>query len=133
MKYDVKFNLLDPIDNVNYEINCVVDIEESGAFNYGNGKSMSMRFSKSNELPMNNQSYDIRYDKRYSSNDEEGYIDDYYDEWIDHDITLGYFANKQAINKWIDEHENENEKILNEDKYVCYDLDLRMEEIEVIE
>ena len=66
--------------------------------------------------------------------DEDGYIDDYYDEWIDHDITLGYFANKQAINKWIDEHENENEKILNsEDKYVCYDLDLRMEEIEVIE
>ena len=65
--------------------------------------------------------------------DEDGYIDDYYDNYIDHDITLGYFANKQAINKWIDEHENENEKILNEDKYVCYDLDLRMEEIEVIE
>ena len=65
--------------------------------------------------------------------DEDGYIDDYYDKWIDRDITLGYFANKQAINKWIDEHENENEKILNEDKYVCYDLDLRMEEIEVIE
>ena len=65
--------------------------------------------------------------------DEDGYCDDYYDIWIDRDITLGYFANKQAINKWIDEHENENEKILNEDKYVCYDLDLRMEEIEVIE
>ena len=65
--------------------------------------------------------------------DEDGYIDDYYDKWIDRDITLGYFANKQAINKWIDEHENENEKILNEDKYVCYDLDLRMEEIEVIQ
>ena len=60
--------------------------------------------------------------------DEDGYCDDYYDKWIDRDITLGYFANKQAINKWIDEHENENE-----DKYVCYDLDLRMEEIEVIE
>lgn len=80
MKYDVKFNLLDPIDNVNYEINCVVDIEESGAFNYGNGKSMSMRFSKSNKLPMNNQSYDIRYDTRYSSNDEEGYIIQFIEE-----------------------------------------------------
>ena len=65
--------------------------------------------------------------------DEDGYIDDYYDDYVDHDITLGYFANKQAINKWIDEHENENEEILDEDKYVCYDLDLRMEEIEVIE
>ena len=65
--------------------------------------------------------------------DEDGYIDDYYDDYVDHDITLGYFANTKAINKWIDKHENENEEILNEDKYVCYDLDLRMEEIEVIE
>ena len=65
--------------------------------------------------------------------DEDGYIDDYYDEWIDHDITLGYFANKQAINKWIDEHENENEEIWNEDKYVCYDSELQIEEIEVIQ
>lgn len=60
--------------------------------------------------------------------DEDGYIDDYYDKWIDRDITLGYFANKQAINKWIDEHENENE-----DKYVYYDSELQIEEIEVIE
>ena len=65
--------------------------------------------------------------------DEDGYIDDYYDKWIDRDITLGYFANKQAINKWIDEHENENEEILNEDKYVCYNLELQIEEIEVIQ
>ena len=66
--------------------------------------------------------------------DEDGYIDDYYDEWIDHDITLGYFANKQAINKWIDEHENENGTILNsEDKYICSDSELQMEEIEVIQ
>ena len=34
--------------------------------------------------------------------DEDGYIDDYYDNYIDHDITLGYFANTKAINKWID-------------------------------
>ena len=60
--------------------------------------------------------------------DEDGYIDDYYDDYVDHDITLGYFANKQAINKWIDEHENENE-----DKYFCYDSELQIEEIEVIQ
>lgn len=66
--------------------------------------------------------------------DEDGYIDDYYDSWIDHDITLGYFANKQAINKWIEDHENINEEILDsEDKYVCSDSELQMEEIEVIE
>ena len=66
--------------------------------------------------------------------DEDGYIDDYYDKWIDRDITLGYFANKQAINKWIDDHENKNGAILNsEDKYICSDSELQMEEIEVIE
>lgn len=31
--------------------------------------------------------------------DEDGYIDDYYDNYVDHDITLGYFANTKAINK----------------------------------
>ena len=65
--------------------------------------------------------------------DEDGYTDDYYDDYVDHDITLGYFANKQAINKWIDEHENKNEEIWNEDKYVCYDSELQIEEIEVIQ
>ena len=65
--------------------------------------------------------------------DEDGYCDDYYDKWIDRDITLGYFANKQAINKWIEEHENKNEEIWNEDKYICSDSDLQIEEIEVIE
>ena len=39
--------------------------------------------------------------------DEDGYIDDYYDNYIDHDITLGYFANAKAMNKWIDEHEDD--------------------------
>ena len=37
------------------------------------------------------------------------------------------------MNKWIDEHENENEEIWNEDKYVCYDSELQIEEIEVIQ
>ena len=59
--------------------------------------------------------------------DEDGYIDDYYDDYVDHDITLGYFANTKAMNKWIDEHEDDyGEKL-------CYDEDLQFEEIEVIE
>ena len=66
--------------------------------------------------------------------DEDGYCDDYYGSWIDHDITLVYFTNKQAINKLIDDHENKNGAILNsEDKYICSDSELQMEEIEVIE
>ena len=65
--------------------------------------------------------------------DEDGYTDDYYDNYVDHDIALGYFANAKAMNKWIDEHENENEEIWNEDKYVCYDSELQIEEIEVIQ
>lgn len=65
--------------------------------------------------------------------DEDGYIDDYYDDYVDHDITLGYFANAKAMNKWIDDHENENEEIWNEDKYICSDSDLQIEEIEVIQ
>lgn len=65
--------------------------------------------------------------------DEDGYCDDYYDSWIDHDITLGYFANKQAINKWIDEHENDYGNVVVADEKLCYDEDLQFEEIEVIE
>lgn len=83
MKYDVRFNLLDPIANEKHDIKCVVDIAESGAFKYGNGKSMAVHFSKSNELHINNQSYDIRYEKRYSSNDEEGYIVQFIEEMWD--------------------------------------------------
>lgn len=64
--------------------------------------------------------------------DEDGYIDDYYDNYVDHDITLGYFANKQAINRWIDEH-TKNGGIFIDDKLVCYDEDLQFEEIEVVE
>ena len=65
--------------------------------------------------------------------DEDGYIDDYYDDWIDHDITLGYFANKQAMNKWIDEHEDDYGNVIVTNEKLCYDEDLQFEEIEVIE
>lgn len=68
--------------------------------------------------------------------DEDGYCDDYYDSWIDHDITLGYFTNKEAINKWIDEHCNERNKLDNiiiNNNFICCVQDLKQEEIEVIE
>ena len=65
--------------------------------------------------------------------DEDGYCDDYYDNWIDHDVTLGYFANKQVINKWIDEHEEDYGNVVVTDEKLCYDEDLQFEKIEVIE
>lgn len=66
--------------------------------------------------------------------DEYGYVDDYYDNYVDHDITLGYFANTKAINKWIDEHiTHTNGDVFIDNKFVCYDKDLQSEEIEVIE
>ena len=65
--------------------------------------------------------------------DEDGYTDDYYDSYVDHDITLGYFANTKAINKWIDEHEDDYGNVVVADEKLCYDEDLQFEEIEVIE
>lgn len=65
--------------------------------------------------------------------DEDGYIDDYYDNYVDHDITLGYFANTKAINKWINEHEDDDGNVVVANEKLCYDEDLQFEEIEVIE
>ena len=66
-------------------------------------------------------------------NAEDGYTDDYYDDYVDHDITLGYFANAKAMNKWIDEHEDDYGNVMVVDEKVCYDEELQFEEIEVIE
>ena len=64
--------------------------------------------------------------------DEDGYIDDYYDDYVDRDITLGYFANKQAINKWIEEHEDEEGELWDKNgRNICSDSALQIEEIEV--
>lgn len=65
--------------------------------------------------------------------DEDGYADDYYDNYVDHDITLGYFANTKAMNKWINEHEDDCGNVVVENEKLCYDEDLQCEEIEVIE
>ena len=65
--------------------------------------------------------------------DEDGYIDDYYDDYVDHDITLGYFVNTKTMNKWIDEHiTHTNGGVFIDNKFVCYDEGLQYEEIEVI-
>ena len=65
--------------------------------------------------------------------DEDGYIDDYYDDYVDHDITLGYFANTKAMNKWIDENEDDYGHVVVADEKLFYDEDLQCDEIEVIE
>lgn len=65
--------------------------------------------------------------------DEDGYVDDYYDNYVDHDITLGYFANIKAMSKWIDEHEDDYRNVVVADEKLCYDEDLQVEKIEVIE
>lgn len=65
--------------------------------------------------------------------DKDGYTDDYYDTWIEHDYTLGYFANKQAINRWIEDNIEENGMIVIDGQVVCYDEELQIEEIKVIE
>lgn len=65
--------------------------------------------------------------------DEDGYCDDYYDNYVDHDITLGYFANTKVMNKWIDEHEDDNGNVVVADEKLCYDEDLQYEEFEVVE
>lgn len=64
--------------------------------------------------------------------DMDGYIDDYYDQIVDNEYTLGYFVNAQVMNKWIDEH-TKCGGIFIDNKLVCYDEDLQSEEIEVIE
>lgn len=58
---------------------------------------------------------------------------EYYDDYVDHDITLGYFANTKAMNRWIDEHEDDCGNVVVANEKLCYDEDLRFEEIEVVE
>lgn len=64
--------------------------------------------------------------------DMDGSSDDYYDQIVDKEYTVGYFASTKAINKWIDEHTKYG-GIFVDNKLVCYDEDLQSEEIEVIE
>ena len=81
-QFAVSFILVNPEDSKSHKMKAIVNIEQSGAFEYGNGKVMDFNFSGS-ELKMNNNSVDIRYDTRYSSNNEEGYIKQYISEHWD--------------------------------------------------
>lgn len=36
--------------------------------------------------------------------DEDGYVDDYYDKWIENEITLQYCDSLESANKWIKEN-----------------------------
>lgn len=62
--------------------------------------------------------------------DEEGY-DDEYGRWVSHDEILGYFANQDAINKWIEDNK-ENDMIVVDGQVVCHNRDLMVSEIGVI-
>ncbi len=65
--------------------------------------------------------------------DEDGYCDDYYDQVVEHNNTLGYFASTKAMNKWIEEHEDKNGNVIVDNEKLCYDEDLQLEKIEVVE
>lgn len=78
-QFAVSFILVNPETSKSHKMKAIINIEQSGAFEYGNGKVMDFNFSGS-ELKMNNNAVDIRYDTRYSSNDEEGYVKQYISE-----------------------------------------------------
>ena len=82
MKYKVSFKLTNPEKTNSFMVRCVVGIGKSGAFDYGNGKYMWFDFSQCREVMSTDQSYDIRYDTRYSSSNEPEYIKTFIkDKW----------------------------------------------------
>ena len=74
MKYKLSFKLINPEKTKSFMVKGIVEIGQSGAFAYGNGKYMHIDFFESREVMKSDLSYDIRYDTRYDSNDESGYI-----------------------------------------------------------
>ena len=74
MKYRVSFKLTSPEGDRSFMIRSIFTIEKSGAFDYGNGKYMHIDFSQCREVMGSDMNYDIRYDNRYSSEDERRYI-----------------------------------------------------------
>jgi hypothetical protein len=62
---------------------------------------------------------------------DDDWDDDWdYVDWVDKDVTIGYFANKSAINKWIDKNTTNDGWI---EEFNIDDNDLQMEEITVVE
>ena len=71
MKYTLSFKLTNPQNGESVRIKGIAEITEYGGFTYGNGKAMTIKYT---EGSVENHYYDIRYDKRYRSNDERGYL-----------------------------------------------------------
>jgi hypothetical protein len=82
MKYKVSFKLTNPEKTKSFMVRGIFEIYESGAFAYGNRKGLHMDFSESREVMGSNMNFDIRYDTRYSSQDEPTYIKTFVkDQW----------------------------------------------------
>jgi len=72
MKYRVTFTLTNPARTVVESIKGYFNIKPSQCFEYGNQKCMIVQYDQASG--MNDGMYDIRYDRRYRSDDEPGYI-----------------------------------------------------------
>ena len=73
MKYNVSFKLVSPKKDRSVQVKAMFEITKSGCFSYGNEKCMVIKW-EDHEAMGDNQMFDIRYDRRYSSKDERGYI-----------------------------------------------------------
>lgn len=71
----------------------IVEIDKTPCFDYGNGKYMSIE-EGFGYLPPDQYGQDIRYDKDYDPNDEEGYIEDYAKYWFANE---GYWESVDKI------------------------------------
>jgi hypothetical protein len=82
MKYKVSFKLTNPEKTKSFMVRSIVTIGDSKAFAYGNRKYMHIDFSECREVMGSDLSYDIRYDRRYSSSNEPEYIKTFIkDQW----------------------------------------------------
>ena len=82
MKYNVSFKLTNPEKTKSFMVRGIFEIYESGAFAYGNQKGLHMNFSQCREVMGSDMNFDIRYDTRYSSQDEPAYIKTFVkDQW----------------------------------------------------
>lgn len=80
MMYDVSFKLTNPETKESYDVKGVVEFQKSGAFDYGNEMAMIIDYAGYNDImgygagSSTKKMYDIRYDRRYRSDDQRGYI-----------------------------------------------------------
>ena len=70
MKYKVSFKLENG-EGHSIQVRGFSEIEKSGCFSYGNGKSLLIKLESG---IVDDMVFDIRYDKDYNPNDEVSYI-----------------------------------------------------------